>query len=329
MAVMYAYPRHYGQQVVYPDLVLIVFFSGLSLLAAGCGAFVTTTSTSATSPTVNSLSISQQPANETVNQSDAATFSVTATGAPPLHYQWQRNGSAIQGAAQASYTTPDTTAADSGALFRVQVTDSNGTILSRAATLTVTAPAPAQLRASPASLDFGNVPVGTAVTRQITLATSGSSDIVLTKIGIAGPGFNVSGASTGVSQAPGQTTTLQATFAPASSGSVTGGITISSDASNPITTIQLSGSGVEPTSHFVSLQMAIPSPGDAVGYNVYRATTHGGPYAKLTQSVTSAATYTDTTVKGGDTYYYVATSVDANNTESLPSDEASATVPFD
>jgi fibronectin type 3 domain-containing protein len=75
--------------------------------------------------------------------------------------------------------------------------------------------------------------------------------------------------------------------------------------------------------------MALPTPDDAVGYNVYRATTHGGPYTKLTQSVTSASVYTDTTVNAGDTYYYVATSVDANNTESLPSDEASATVPID
>src|ERR1700684_4498898 len=99
------------------------------------------------------------------------------------------------------------------------------TILSRAATLTVIAPAPAQLNATPTSLNFGNAPIGTTVTRQIALATQGSSDIVFTKIGVAGPGFNVSGASTGLSQAPGQTTTLQATFAPASAGNVTGRIT--------------------------------------------------------------------------------------------------------
>lgn len=278
-----------------------------------------------------SLSITQQPANQTVSPSHAATFSVTATGQSPLHYQWQKNGSPVSDATQASYTTPLATSADNGDRFQVKVTGSNGSILSNVATLTVSATAstPPQLNATPTALNFGNVPVGTTVTRQVTLATSGSSEVTLTKIGVAGPGFNVSGASTGVSQAPGQSTILTATFAPASSGRVTGSITIASDASNRLTTIPLSGFGVEPTPHLVSLEIALPTPGDVIGYNVYRATAHGGPYAKLTQSVTISATYTDTTVKGGDTYYYVATAVDSTNTEGQASDEVSATVPMD
>ena len=41
-----------------------------------------------------------------------------------------------------------------------------------------------------------------------------------------------------------------------------------------------------------------------------------GPYAKLNSSLVVGITYTDTTVKAGQTYYYVATAVDGNSNES-------------
>ena len=41
----------------------------------------------------------------------------------------------------------------------------------------------------------------------------------------------------------------------------------------------------------------------------------------------SLTTYTDSTVQAGQTYFYVATSVDSNNVESAFSDETSATIP--
>jgi hypothetical protein len=55
----------------------------------------------------------------------------------PLTYQWQQNGAPITGAAAASYTTPVTTTADSGELFRVVVSNSAGNATSTSAMLTV------------------------------------------------------------------------------------------------------------------------------------------------------------------------------------------------
>jgi hypothetical protein len=80
-----------------------------------------------------------QPAGQTVNVGKTATFSVTAAGAAPLSYQWQKNGTNITGATAASYTTPAATLADNGATFRVVVKNSLGSVTSNAATLTVTA----------------------------------------------------------------------------------------------------------------------------------------------------------------------------------------------
>ncbi len=101
------------------------------------------TSSNAATLTVNpdpvAPSIVTQPSSQSVLAGQTATFSVAASGTQPLTYQWQENGTAINGAASASYTTPATTSADNGASFVVVVTNSAGSISSAPATLTVNA----------------------------------------------------------------------------------------------------------------------------------------------------------------------------------------------
>ncbi len=80
--------------------------------------------------------ISPEPQDQVVAELQTATFSVKASGTPPLHYQWLKNDVAIAGATSASYTTPRTTLADSGEKYEVIVANSAGTA-NNAATLTV------------------------------------------------------------------------------------------------------------------------------------------------------------------------------------------------
>jgi fibronectin type 3 domain-containing protein len=61
----------------------------------------------------------------------------------------------------------------------------------------------------------------------------------------------------------------------------------------------------------------------AIGYNVKRSTTAGGPYAVIASNV-STNSYVDSTVTNGTTYYYVVTAL-SGNSESVNSNEASAT----
>lgn len=82
--------------------------------------------------------IGTHPANRTVAVGQPATFSVSATGTGTLSYQWQRDGANIAGATSSNYTLPSATLADSGAKFRVVVTNAAGSATSSAATLTVT-----------------------------------------------------------------------------------------------------------------------------------------------------------------------------------------------
>lgn len=88
--------------------------------------------------------ITVQPTNQTISDGQDATFTVTATGTT-LNYQWQRstdggiNFSNLAGANNATLSLTAMTSADSGRQFRVQVSNSAGSVTSAAALLTVNA----------------------------------------------------------------------------------------------------------------------------------------------------------------------------------------------
>lgn len=84
------------------------------------------------------VSISSHPQSLSVNQGQAAQFTVVANGTAPLHFEWRRNNVPITGAPdQATFTIPATTPADNGARFRALVTNDVSSSLSNEAVLTV------------------------------------------------------------------------------------------------------------------------------------------------------------------------------------------------
>lgn len=81
--------------------------------------------------------ITKQPVDKSVKAGRTATFTVAASGRPPLTYHWRKDGVEIPEATNPSYTTPPATSEDNGATFSVEVTNSLGDILSNDAILTV------------------------------------------------------------------------------------------------------------------------------------------------------------------------------------------------
>ena len=79
--------------------------------------------------------------------------------------------------------------------------------------------------------------------------------------------------------------------------------------------------------HTVSLSWSASTSPSVIGYNVYRSTTAGGPYTKLTATPLTVTTYVDYNVTAGQTYFYVTTGLDVSANESAPSNEVSATIP--
>lgn len=90
-------------------------------------------------------SLTAQPASLTVTAGQIAKFSATASGTPTPSYQWQlsTDGGAtwtnVNGATATSYTTGTLAVTDSGRQYRVQVINSNGSVRSGVAILTVNA----------------------------------------------------------------------------------------------------------------------------------------------------------------------------------------------
>jgi hypothetical protein len=92
-------------------------------------------------------------------------------------------------------------------------------------------------------LAFGSVKVGSSQQQPATLTNNGGTSVTISQATIAGTGFTLSGLSLPVTLQAGQSTSLTVTFAPQSAGSVTGSLTITSNAPNPTLSVPLSGTG--------------------------------------------------------------------------------------
>jgi glucose/arabinose dehydrogenase len=100
--------------------------------------------------------VSAQPQDVIVAVTAPAVFEVKATGAPPLRYQWRRNGSPLAGATGPAYTLAKAELSDNDASFDVVVSNDDGSVTSDAAILTVLDDEPPQaLITSPALLYAG------------------------------------------------------------------------------------------------------------------------------------------------------------------------------
>jgi hypothetical protein len=81
-----------------------------------------------------------------------------------------------------------------------------------------------------------------------------------------------------------------------------------------------------PVSHNVTLNWTASTSSNIVGYNLYRGSTSGGPYAQI--GFVGGTSYVDANVSSGQTYFYVAAAVDGSNHESAFSTQATAVIPI-
>jgi hypothetical protein len=154
-------------------------------------------------------SIATQPANVTVTEGLPATFSVSATGTGTLRYQWRRNGTAISGATEASYTVARTVAADNAARFSVVVSNNTGPVTSADAVLTVqaaTGPLIDRAWAAPQPLEE-NTSVLNVLDRRTVIDDAGNVTVLFRK---SNGTRDVIYATRGVTNGPGQAPTWSA-----------------------------------------------------------------------------------------------------------------------
>ena len=179
--------------------------------------------------------------------------------------------------------------------------------------------------ANASSVEFGIVAVGQRDTKELELANGGNTDVTISKISVSGENFSLAGGNA-IRLAPGQKTTVQLQFDPRRAENREGMVTVVSNAPDSPMQIPLSGTGAAMSGRSVQLKWE-ESETSVAGYNIYRASEQDGSYTKLEPSPVTTASYTDTGLAAGHTYYYLIRAVDSNQAESDDSEQISVTVP--
>jgi len=182
-----------------------------------------------------------------------------------------------------------------------------------------------QLTLVPASINLGNVAVGSKAQQTCQLVASGAS-VTVSSVQLNGSEFTITGITFPVTIPAGQSVSFTATFAPRTPGQASGRALFTSDASDSPTVQSLAGTGVAAPQYNVNLAWDASS-SHVVGYNVYRGTQHGGPYPLRLVFLNPNTTYRDSSVVSGQTYYYVVTAVNAKHRESSDSNEVKVVIP--
>jgi Transmembrane protein 131-like N-terminal/Abnormal spindle-like microcephaly-assoc'd, ASPM-SPD-2-Hydin len=200
-------------------------------------------------------------------------------------------------------------------------------------------PAP-QLQVTPPSLNFGNTTIHTSSWQNATITNTGNLTLTINSVAVSNPAFLISGLSSGTNLAPGQSSEFKLGFQPAAAGSATATLSVNSASLTSPLKLSISGAGVNAntsspsssgstapaTSHVVKLTWNA-SPSAVLGYEVYRSTTAGGPFTRLTLGLVSALDFSDQSVQPGRQYFYVVTAINATGAESAYSNEVSVSVP--
>jgi hypothetical protein len=187
------------------------------------------------------------------------------------------------------------------------------------------APATPHLVINPTSLDFGNVTLGSSSTLAVTLSAT-VAPVTISAAQSNSSEFTLPGLVFPLTVAVGQNLSMKVRFRPKVSGTASARLTLTSNADNSPTTVALTGAGIAGASHSADLTWS-PSHDIVIGYNVYRGARTGGPYSKINPVLDASTSFTDSTVQGGATYYFVVTAVNAANQESTTSNELKIMVP--
>jgi hypothetical protein len=178
-----------------------------------------------------------------------------------------------------------------------------------------------ELDLTSATLDFGDVAVGTTKMLTVGLKASGGN-VTISSVSCGNSQFAVRGAIFPLLVREGMEVTLDVTFTPKNNGGVSAELLFDSNAASSRFEA-LSGTGTPPQ---VSLSWNA-STSEVKGYNVYRRPSTSGSYTKINPRLDPDTSYTDTTVAHGTIYYYVTTAVNSGGKESGYSNPVEITVP--
>jgi hypothetical protein len=180
-----------------------------------------------------------------------------------------------------------------------------------------------QLAISPATLNFGDVAVGTTGKRTLELSATGGS-VTISSISSSSSQFAVLDTPFPLTVPAGKDVSLNVAFTPANSGNPSATLSFASNAVDSSTHAALTGTG---TLAFVNLSWVASTSPEVMGYNVYRKASSAGSYTRINSLLDPDTNYTDATVIHGTTYYYATTAVNSKGKESDYSNRVEVAVP--
>jgi hypothetical protein len=220
----------------------------VSLTGTGSTASLGQLTTNPTSLSFSNVSVGSN-ASETIILKNSGTVAVHISSITAVENNFSVSG----------VTAPLTLTASQVAIFSVKfaptatgnasgsisvVSDAAGSPLSIPVSGTATATPEGELTASAYSVNFGSVADGSYTSQKITLTNTGNAAVQIKSVSTTGTGFSSSGITAPVTLNPSQTATLSTKFAPVSSGSATGTITVANSAGSPVM-ISLAGTGTQ------------------------------------------------------------------------------------
>ena len=157
---------------------------------------------------------------------------------------------------------------------------------------------------SSTTLSFGSVVLGSTSKQTVKLTNSGTASLTISSDTHSGTGFSISGLTFPLTLAAGQSTNFSVAFAPAASGSVSGNLSLVSNATNSPTALALTGSGATATSlltanptglSFGSVNMG------STGSSHVTLTNSGNSNVTISSVTSSSAGFTTSGVSGATT----------------------------
>ena len=207
------------------------------------------TSSGALTPSANSLGFG----NVAVGSTATLPISVTNSGTDTVNI----SGASISGGVFTVVSGSGSATLTAGQTDTVQVQFAPTSTTPATGTLTVTSDASnptlsialsgtglqAQVSANPTSVNFGGIAVGYTDSIPIILRNPGNQTLTFSQVTVSGTAFGQTGLSTSTTIAGGGSTTFNATFDPAATGTANGSITLATNGSPSQLVINLSGTG--------------------------------------------------------------------------------------
>jgi hypothetical protein len=195
------------------------------------------------------LSTQSPVIGQPITASTADIVDPDGTANATFSFQWQQNNTSgaggfgdIAGATSVSFT-PTNNQAGRRLQVVVSYVDDHGTaetVTSDPTTDQVVGSAVASL---PATTDFGTRRIGQNRTQNIRLVNTGTAPLSISGVSTSGAPFTATAGNCPASLPIGRQCNLSVTFSPSAVGAVTRTLTLTSNASNSPTTVQLTGTG--------------------------------------------------------------------------------------